>query len=265
MDDRHWLALATGLTLVSSGWGSYALGAGRSHGSRWNNLLLAVAWVLQSVFLFERGARIGHCPLTNLFETVAFITWALLLFYLIVGTGYRVSLLGFFTAPIVTLLNFFALVAPIDEPNPLPFSHAGWPLELHASVTLLAYGALGLAAVAALLYLIQERQLREHHLRRWFFSLPAMGDLVAVQRRVVLVGFVLLTVGLGAGFLVGFDTVKGVWSAGVWLFYLFLLLAPWLLRVGARRLAWCVLGGYLFILLTFWGINSLSHAHRFAV
>lgn len=267
MEDRHWLALGTALTLLSSGWGTFALGAGRTQSTRWNNALLLVAWLCQSVFLYERGQRIGHCPLTNLFETVAFLTWALLLSYLLIGTSYRVSLLGFFTAPVVSLLNFFALVAPIDRPNPVP--PLGWQLELHASVSLLAYGALGLAAVAAMLYLIQERQLKAHHLGLWFYRLPAMGDLVKVQRRVLAWGFALLTIGLCAGFFVArngsVDWVKLVWSAGVWVSYLILLLAPSLFGLSSRRAAWFTLGGYIFILMTFWGINSLSHAHRFAV
>jgi len=267
VEDRNWLILATALVFLSSGWGTFALGAGRTQSTRWNDGLLALAWLAQSVFLYQRGAEIGHCPLTNLFETVAFLTWALLLTYLAVGTSYRVSLLGFFTAPIVSLLNFFALVFPVDRPNPVPA--LGWALELHASVSLLAYGALGLAAVAALLYLIQERQLREHHVGRWFYRLPAMGDLVQVQRRVLVWGFLLLTVGLAAGFLVvrtgPLDWVKLVWSAGVWTGYLFLLVSPRLFGTGSRRIAWLSLAGYLFILLTFWGINSLSHAHRFSV
>ena len=166
-------------------------------------------------------------------------------------------------------INFFALVAPIDRPNPYPVFTHGWPLELHASLTLLAYGALGLAAVAAFLYLVQERQLKEHRFGPSFYRLPAMGDLAQVQHRVLAYGFVLLTAGLGIGFgvggIAGFDWVKLVWSAGVWVFYFLLLVAPALLRMSARRLAWCLLGGYLFIILTFWGINSLSHAHRFAV
>ncbi|MDE1169929.1 MAG: cytochrome c biogenesis protein CcsA [Verrucomicrobium sp.] len=271
IDERNWLAIATGLTLLSAGWGAFALGAGRPQSTRWNNVLLAAAWACQSLFLEQRGRMIGHCPLTNLFETVAFLTWGLLFFHLVVGSGYRLSLLGFFTAPVVSLINFFALVSPIDRPNPVPHYATGWPLELHASLTVLAYGALGLGAVAAFLYLVQERQLREHHLGRWFFRLPAMGDLAHVQRRLLVVGFVLLTLGLGVG--LGFDWaralsmdwVKLVWSAAVWAFYLFLLLAPAVLGLSARRGAWCALGGYLFVLLTFWGINSLSHAHRFAV
>ncbi|HEY8965058.1 MAG TPA: cytochrome c biogenesis protein CcsA, partial [Candidatus Methylacidiphilales bacterium] len=197
MEDRLWFAVGTGLTLVSAGWAIFALGAGRSQHTQWNNGLLFVAWLAMSLFLSERGRAIGHCPITNLFETVAFLDWSLLLTYLVIGTAYRVSVLGAFTAPVVAATGFFALVAPIDVPRLLP--NLGWALEAHASFSLLAYGSLGLGAVASLLYLVQERQLKGHQLKRWFYRLPAMGDLARIQRRVLVWGFGLLTLGLAAG------------------------------------------------------------------
>ncbi|SDT96351.1 ABC-type uncharacterized transport system, permease component [Verrucomicrobium sp. GAS474] len=268
MEDRLWFALGTVLALVSAGWSAYAFGAGRSQHTRWNNALLLLAWLAMSVFLSERGKRIGHCPLTNLFETLAFLDWSLLLTYLVIGTAYRVSVLGAFTAPVAAATGVFAFIVavPSDVPRELP--DLGWPLELHASFSLLAYGALGIGAVASALYLVQERQLKDHQLRQWFYRLPAMGDLARIQRRVLVWGFALLTLGLVAGIAVtragGIDWVKIVWSAGVWVLYLHLVLSPRLFGFGARRVAWCSVGSYVFILLTFWGINSLSHAHRFS-
>ena len=270
MEDRLWFALGTVLALASACWAIYALGARRSQHTAWNNALLALAWLAMSVFLEERGKRIGHCPLTNLFETLAFLDWSLLLTYLVIGTAYRVSVLGAFTAPVAAATGIFAFLAaaPSDVPRELP--NLGWPLELHASFSLLAYGALGIGAVASALYLVQERQLKGHQLKQLFYRLPAMGDLARIQQRVLVWGFTLLTLGLLAGIAVsreggsGFDWVKIAWSAGVWFLYLHLVLAPRLFGFGARRVAWCSVGSYVFILLTFWGINSLSHAHRFS-
>ncbi len=271
MDERLWFALGVALALLSAAWAAYALGAGRSQHTQWNNGLLFLAWLSISLFLSERGRHIGHCPITNLFETVAFLDWSLLLTYLVIGTAYRVSVLGAFTAPVVAGTGFFALAAPIDVPRSLP--NLGWALELHASFSLLAYGALGLAAVSSVLYLVQERQLKGHQLRQWFYRLPAMGDLARIQRRMLVWGFFLLTLGLAAGGLVTesggmggaqADWVKIVWSAVVWALYLHLVLSPTLFGFGARRVAWCSVGSYVFILLTFWGIDSLSHAHRFS-
>jgi HemX protein len=265
LEDRLWIVLATLFTLLNAGWGAYSLGLGTLRVNRWSDALLFLAATAQTVFLFQRGQAIGHCPVSNLFEVISFLTWSILLTYLLIGSTYRLSLLGFFTAPLVSLLNFFALVLPVDQPHALP--RMGWALELHASVTVMAYGPLGLSAIAGFLYIIQERQLKQHNLGTWFYRLPAMGDLALVLRRVLQLGFALLSIGLIAGLWVAsersMDWVKISWATGVWALYGLILVSPHWFRWSARQVAWGSLLSYGFILLTFWGINSLSHYHRF--
>lgn len=267
MHDRIWLFLATLGYLTSAGWGLYALGSQRPVFSRGTFLPIAAAFILQTIFLHQRGEAIHHCPTTNLFETLAFFSWSLVLTYMVVGPAYRMSILGAFTAPIVFLINFFALAAApqIDLPNALP--RLGWQLELHAALALLGLGVLGVAALAGVAYLIQERQLKRHVLTAWFYSLPNVGRLELVQQRVLVWGFLIFSAGAFLGFFVPHhgpdDWVKIVWSAGVWTLYAVLVLVLWLGRLSHKKTALFSVAGYVFILLTFWGINSLSEAHVF--
>ena len=94
-----------------------------------------------------------------------------------------------------------------------------------------------------------------------------MGDIAMVLKRVLLFGYFLLTIGLIAGVVVAvgqpMDWVKLGWSLGVWLLYGLIVLTPKMLHFSLHRTAWCALCGYLIVLLTFWGINSISHQHRF--
>ena len=143
--DHLWLFLATLGYLASAGWGIYALGSQRPVANRGTLFLLAASFLFHTVFLYQRGQAIQHCPITNLFETLAFFSWSLVLTYLVIGPAYRMSILGAFTAPIVFLINFFALAAPIDLPSAMP--HLGWQLELHATLALLGLGVLGVAAL----------------------------------------------------------------------------------------------------------------------
>ncbi len=55
---------------------------------------------------------------------------------------------------------------------------------------------------------------------------------------------------------------KIVWSVGVWLLYLGLIIWRWRFAQGGRRFALGVLGSFLFVLLTFWGTNVLSPLHN---
>lgn len=267
MQDRLWLFLATLGYLASAGWGLYALGSRRPIANRWTFLLIALAFTFHTIFLRERGEAIQHCPITNLFETLAFFSWSLVLTYLVVGPTYRMSILGAFTAPIVFLINFFALAAAssIDLPSAIP--HLGWQLELHATLALLGLGVLGVAALAGLAYLIQEHQLKRHMLTSWFYTLPNVGRLEFVQQRILVWGFAIFSAGAALGFFIPHQTsedwVKIGWSAVVWGLYAVLVAVLWLGRLSHKKTAWFSVAGYVFILLTFWGINSLSEAHVF--
>ena len=57
-------------------------------------------FILQTIFLFERGHAIGRCPITNYFELLVFMSWSMVLTYLLIGSTYRLSLMGAFTAPV---------------------------------------------------------------------------------------------------------------------------------------------------------------------
>jgi hypothetical protein len=52
---------------------------------------------------------------------------------MLVGPLYRLSLMGAFTAPLVVLLQGFALIAPIDQPDPL--LSCGAPAKIAAAIT----------------------------------------------------------------------------------------------------------------------------------
>ena len=77
-------------------------------------LSIALGFLLQTAFLFLRGHALGSCPITNLFEVLVFLAWSIALIYMLIGTAYRLSLMGAFTAPLVFLLQITALILPID-------------------------------------------------------------------------------------------------------------------------------------------------------
>ena len=55
--------------------------------------------------------------------------------------------------------------------------------ELHAALALVAYGAFALAAVAGVMYVVQEKLLKKHRLNSFFHILPPIAELsVALQR-----------------------------------------------------------------------------------
>ena len=160
-----------------------------------------------------------------------------------------------------------AAAGQIDVMGPVPLPHLGWQLELHATLALMGLGVLGIAALAGVAYLIQERQLKRHALTSWFYTLPNVGRLELVQQRVLIWGFAIFSAGAILGFFIPHhgsdDWVKIAWSAVVWTLYAALVVVLVLGRLSHKKTALLSVAGYVFILLTFWGINSLSEAHVF--
>lgn len=260
--DRELLIVATLCFFLAMVRTVIAIRGGGYRPAGLNFFAIALGFVFQTAFLYLRGEALGRCPITNLFEVFIFLAWSVSLIYLLIGPTYRLSLMGAFTAPLVFGLQTFALLAPIDVRHPLRYAPTPW-LELHASISLIAYGAFALACVAGLMYLVQERQLKRRELNSMFYHFPPLTDLFAAITRLVWVGFVLLTVGLAAGFLTGQPLPYGkvAWSLGVWIFYGAILLARHLGTTAPRRIAALCVVAFSGALTLLWGITFLSQAH----
>ena len=220
--DRWILIAATLLALCGSVRGMLAVHRGRR--SRSTVFWMAATMVCQVVFLYGRGQLRGVCPLKDLGEMLVFLSWSLTLFYLLIGPAYRISLLGVFSAPVVAVFQAVALLPGVLQAHPQKVSGGNPWHEMHSATSVLAYGALALAAVAGVMFLVLDRQLKEHHLQSGLFrGLPPVRDLLVSLRRLLWLGTSLLTVGVGAGFLMPHDkevighllTALGVWSGFV--------------------------------------------------
>lgn len=259
MNERLWFLIAASFVAM----GTLSILFSRNSTAlvrRGGQLLLGLAFLSLTVFLLKRGEVIHRCPLTNGFEATAFLTWGLILTYFLIGTSYRLSILGAFTSPLALLLLslgwFFASDQPSTNLNPVR-----WASEFHAAISVLSYGTLGLSAICGAMYLIQEHHLKNHTFGGWFERLPSMGDLGIVLHRLLRWGFFLMTLGMISGFSTGLfeqvSKIKLLWASLVWTWYLGLLLSPRLFRLSHRRFAWVALLGYCLVLLSFWVMNSL--------
>src|SRR5260221_11267035 len=167
-------------------------------------------------------------------------------------------------------MGVFALMPALDPPHAAQPDFSNGLVSLHAALILLSIGAFGLSAVAALMFLTEEHDLKFHKLRAIFSLLPPIQRLERVMNGLLLCGISLLTIGLAfSPFLL--KERFGVWfkndplldySAFIWMFYLTLLLSRWKFGQGGRRFAWSVAGSFAFILLTFWGFLLLSPIHH---
>lgn len=231
--------------------------------------ILALGAVLHTAAMFLRGFSFSRCPINNLYEATIFVAWTIVVAYLAIGCIQRLRFLGAFASPLLFAVGVFALMPALDVQAARPVFSNGWE-SLHAALILLAYGGFGLSAVAASMYLMQERNLKLHKAKAILAFVPPIQRLELVTSSVVTTGFALLTAGLlvgswwlrkERGYFFSGDP-KILWSVAVWLFYLGLLVGHrWFAQVG-RRFAWAVVGSFAFVLLTFWSFNLLSGIHQ---
>ncbi|TAK92691.1 MAG: cytochrome c assembly protein [Verrucomicrobia bacterium] len=234
-----------------------------------NFFLLLLGFAGHTTAMVLRGFSLKQCPVNNLFEATIFLAWALALACLIVCLLPQLRFVSAFASPVLFTIGVFALMPSLDPPHgPKPeFSHG--LQSLHAASILLAYGSFGLGSISAIMFLTQQHNLKFNKLKAVLSLLPPIQRLEIVTQRLVLVGFVLLTLGLSAGGHLPrpegvkyWRETKVVWSALLWAAYLGLLVARWRFNFAGRRFACGVIGIFAFLLLTFWGTNLLSTLHQ---
>lgn len=246
--DRWFLILSTLLAVIGGVWGMVSVHRGRR--SRWTVLWMIGVFGCQLGFLSIRGQLRAACPLADLGEILAFLSWSLTLFYLLVGPAYRISLLGVFTAPVVVVFQSLALLPAVLTAHPARLTGGNAWHETHSATSVLAYGALALAAVAGVMFLVLDRQLKEHHLKSGLFrNLPPVRELLVSLERLLWMGGGLLTVGIVAGFVMPHSpSALGhlIAAVSVWAGYALLLGVKKVRGLTGRRLSLLTVG--LFIL-----------------
>lgn len=251
--DRWALIIATLLAAIGGVNGMLSV----HHGHRSKATLFWMIGTLagQLVFLYLRGQERGACPLMGSGEVLVFLAWSLTIFYLLVGSGYRLSLLGVFTAPVVVAFQGIALLPGVLEPNPQRVPGTDAWRETHAAMSVLGYGALALAAVAAVMFLVLNKQLKDHHLASGLFkNLPPVRELLVSLRRLLWVGWVTLSVGVVAGFRMPRGEGAGghlIAAAVVWVAYAVLLGVLQFRGMTGRRLSLLTVVLFVFSLSVF--------------
>lgn len=251
--DRWLLAASTVLAFIGGIGGVVAIWHG--HRSKLTVWWMCGCLLLQFGFLYLRGEARGACPLGELGEILAFLGWSLTLFYLLVGPAYRLSLLGVFTAPLVGIIQSVALLPGLLTDHP-PHSAAvdGWK-ETHSAMSVLAYGALALAAVSGVMFLTLDHRLKAHQLKgNLYHNLPDASALRISQVRLLWLGSVLLSLGILAGLFTPFQAgylAHLIAAAVVWAGYVALLAVHSIRGLTGRGLSWGAVGLFVASLVVF--------------
>ena len=110
--------------------------------------------------LCSRWIVAGYFPLSNLYESLLFLTWLLLTIYLYIETKTKSKLIGSVLIPVTLLISGFAnltLSPEMQKSSPLvPALQSNW-LMMHVSMMLLSYSTLIIGSLLCILFLVISR------------------------------------------------------------------------------------------------------------
>ncbi len=231
---------------------------------------LALGVALHYLALLARSRWVHSVPYQDLYGSLSLFAWLLAVTYLGLELLHRQRSVGPFVVPVVLFVFVLAhagAVTPLGAPPARSSLFA-----LHVTLNILAYAAFALSFVLSLIYLIQNRVLRERRPGKVFWRYPALEVLERMSRSSVLVGLVALAVGTVLGFIWAHRIQGRFWNAdpkeiATLLILVFYAGYVWLARTtawrGARASALCIFN-FLFVVFSYTVVNLyLSHYHRY--
>ncbi|MBN3951198.1 MAG: c-type cytochrome biogenesis protein CcsB [Nostoc sp.] len=121
---------------------------------------MAIANLCMATLLGARWIEAGYFPLSNLYESLFFLTWGITTVHLIAENSSRSRLVGVVTSPVAMLIAAFAtltLPSQMQTSEPLvPALKSNW-LMMHVSVMMLSYSALMVGSLLAIAFLVVTR------------------------------------------------------------------------------------------------------------
>lgn len=151
-----------------------------------------LAAVFQLVSLVEIGIAQHHFPANNIFETLSICSLAVTVGFLATWFRFKTASLSVFIFPLVFAMTLVsALGGPVSSWSN-PTLRSTW-LIVHIVLSLLGYASLLFTAVAAVAYLLQERQLKTKQPKGFSKFLPPLGMLDDLIFQSLGAGFVFVT------------------------------------------------------------------------
>ncbi len=252
----------------------------RSKVTGWIGTGLALAgWLVNTAAMVVRWieshqAGYGYIPLSNMYESMVFFAWSIMLIYLVFERLYGYRAIGAFVAPLGFLGIAVVSLNPSisSEIQPLvPALQSNW-LTAHVMTCFFGYGAFAVGFGVSIMYLFRHRT--EARLGRDAPGiLPPTKVLDDLAYKSVAVGFPLLTLGILTGAIwanYAWGTYwswdpKETWSLITWFVYAAYLHARFTAGWRGVKLAWLSVVGFGCVIFTYWGVNFvLSGLHSYA-
>ncbi|MBN2123027.1 MAG: c-type cytochrome biogenesis protein CcsB [Deltaproteobacteria bacterium] len=236
--------------------------------------LLGQSFALVLRWVESYRLEIGHAPLSNLYESLIFFAWTIVVLYLITEWKTKNRSIGAFVTPLAFLAMAYASYSPniTSRIQPLvPALKSNW-LIAHVITCFFGYAAFGLAFGLSIMYLLK-RMDRPEKRGPFLKIIPAPLILDDLNYQMIVMGFLLLTLGIITGSVWAHSAwgsywswdPKETWSLITWLVYAALLHSRMIRGWRGKRLALMSIIGFACVLFTYFGVNYiLAGLHSYA-
>lgn len=245
------------------------------------NILSFYGLIIANIFLFLqlclRWILSGHFPLSNLYDSLLFLSWCLLFIFIFLEKRINLDLLGIIISPVILcIVSFtdFSLPQDLQTIKPLvPALQSNW-LLMHVTVMIFSYVTLILGSILAISYICY------FHYLNGFFYLPStlefenksnlnqntLNLLDGYSYRLVGIGFCFLTLGILSGAIWANETwgnywswdPKETWALITWLIFAIYLHARLIGGLKGLKSAWIAFIGFIILWICYLGVNLLG-------
>ncbi|MEW6203425.1 MAG: c-type cytochrome biogenesis protein CcsB [bacterium] len=211
-----------------------------------------------------RMAESGRWPFLGMFESMSFMSLMFVVVYLFTERRLRSPSIGAFAAPLVFIALSIAAFHPHEAAPLAPALKSYW-YPIHAAVCFFSYGFFGIAFIASLVYFIQEWLLKKKLLLGFHRIFPPLETIDTLCYRLIAIGFPMITIGIVTGAVWAQTAWGAYWnwdpkeigSLIIWICYAVYLHFRFVGGWQGRRTNIILIIGFVFVLLTFFGVNYL--------
>jgi len=221
-----------------------------------------------TIYLIVEGIAISQHPATSAFLSHCFFALIIYLVYFLFEFKFRIKLLGTFIVPIGYFFNILAVF--VDKTSFIELkSLSKIILSIHSGFLMLGEALFVIAFASAIMYLIQEKNLKSKKFTDLYYRLPSLGKLEEMVDFSIMSGFPLIT----AGILIGFFWAAHMWGGNwyfdtriiittiSWLVYAMLFYLKVTGKVKGKKFIIFVMICFLMIIVSFAFAFSLSSIH----
>lgn len=232
-----------------------------------------------------------YTPWSNWFESFSLFAFVIGVTFIVIQRIYRLHILGSFVVTLLWIVLTFSLTYPLfsqwselagvsqiweammrsrDIPFLMPALQSYW-MAIHVPVMFISYAAFAVAFAVAIVYLIQERHLKQKKPTEFSESLPALEPIDRMIYRLIGWGFPILTLGVILGARWAYDAwgrywgwdAKETWALITWFTYAIYLHMRLVANWRGKKTVILSMIGFGVVLFTYIGVNYLSELHGF--